>query len=117
MSAVAQSAGKEQGIEYSIYTFNMPVSGQKNANEWEKQDTKTERSDAISTAEKLLSSGKYSKVEIKQKYFDKKKNRNIDMTLKTYEAKPKMEINAFMILVFAIVCGGLAFAVTYFLSQ
>lgn len=109
------AADKDLGIEYSIYTFDMPVSGQKN--KWEKQDVKTEMADAMAAAEKLFKSGKYHKVEVKQKYFDKKKNRNIDMTLKVYEAKAKKEINVVAIFLFAIICGGIAFAVTYFLSK
>lgn len=116
MVSAAQQADKSQGIEYSIYTFDLTES-KKDESKAEKHGTKTEMSDAIDIAEKLLKSGKCGKVEVKQKYFDKKKNREIDTILKTFKAKPKMEINAIMILVFAILCGGLAFGATYFLSR
>ena len=118
MAQAGQAAmQQDQGIEYTIYTFDMPVSGQKSANKWEKQGTKTEMTDAVSHAEKLFKSGKFQKVEVKQKYFDKKKDRNIDMTLKVFEAKPKREINVFMIFAFAVLCGAAAFGITYFLAQ
>ena len=37
--------------------------------------------------------GKYQTVEIKQKYFDKKKNREIEVSLKTLEKKVKVKKN------------------------
>jgi len=117
MTDIEQETDKQQGIEYSIYTFDVPESGQNGQNKWEKRDIKTEISDAIATAKKLFKSGKYGKVEVKQKYFDKKKDRNIDVTLKIFEARSKREINIMIIFLFAILCGGLAFAVTYFLNR
>ncbi len=113
---MGQAAEKEQGIEYSIYTFDAPKGG-KSANKWERRDTQTEMAAAMKTAESLFASGKYQKVEVKQKYFDKKQNRNIDMTLKVYEARKKKEINIVAITLFAVLCGGLAYAITYLLTK
>lgn len=113
MATSAQQTDKTQGIEYSIYTFDASDGGKKG----EKQDVKSEMRDALALAEELVKSGKYKKVEVTQKYFDKKKNRNIDMTLKTLHAKKKLEINAAMIFVFAVLCGAVAFGLTYVLTS
>ena len=106
-----------QGIEYTVYTYGQAGVDDKKSAKWEKHNTKTEMAAAIAEAEKLYKSGKYKKVEVKQKYFDKKKNRNLDTTLKVYEHGKKREINIVMILLFAIVCGAIAFGVTYVLSK
>ncbi len=113
---VAQ-ASAEQGIEYTIYTFDYPDKGKTSDNKWEKQGTLHEMKEALDKAEELYKSGEYHKIEVKQKYFDKKKNRNIDMTLKILEKKKKREITALMVMVFAVLCGSIAFGVTYLLSQ
>ena len=111
MTKSPQKTDKLQGIEYIINTVDQ-ASG-----ESEKQDVKTEMTEALAAAEEMLKSGKYSKVEVRQKYFDKKKDRDIDVVLKVFEAKKKLEINAAMIFIFAVLCGGLAFAATYFLTR
>lgn len=103
---------KLQGLEFRIYTQDQSGKADK-----EPTATKTEMAEAFSAAEEMIQSGKYLKVEVKQKYFDKKKNRDVDMTLKVLHGKKKIEINATMIFVFAVLCGGLAFAVTYFLAR
>ena len=43
----------------------------------------------MAIAEKHLATQKFQKVEVKQKYFDKEKNRDIDVRLKLLEAKAK----------------------------
>lgn len=105
---------KSQGIEYSIYTFDPsdPKKGGR-SNTWLKRDTKTEINDALSIAEKLFKTGKYQKVEVKQKYFDQKSDRNIDTTLKVFEGRKRLEINVAMIFAFAVFCGAVAFGATY----
>lgn len=108
---MADQAQKDQGIEYTIYAVDM-AKGSSGA-----VGTMTDMAQAIEKAEEMIGSGAYLKVEIKQKYFDKKNGRNIDMTLKVFEAKKKFKINTAMIFVFAILCGGIAFAVTYFLTS
>lgn len=106
-------AEKAQGIEYAIYTFE----GAKGPAKWEKKETRSEMSEALAIAEKMFGSGQYSKIEVKQKYFDKKKNRNIDVTLKVFEGGKKFEINALVIFIFALVCGASAFGITWFLTR
>ena len=38
-------------------------------------------------AENIFLTGQYGKVEVKQKYFDQKQNRKVDITLKVFESK------------------------------
>ncbi len=106
-----------QGIEYTIYTFAKTDAGDQKNNKWEKHDSQGDMQQVLVKAEELFESGDYQKVEVKQKYFDKKKNRNIDMTLRVFEFEKKREISAFMILVFAVICGAAAFGLTYFLMK
>lgn len=112
--AAQKQQGKSQGIEYTIYTFDQSAGG-KSANKWQKRDTKSEMSAAITVAEDLFKTGKFKKVEIKQKYFDKKKNRDIDMTLKVYEGRGPISVT--MIFMVAVLCGVLAFVGTYFFAK
>ena len=112
-----QQKDKEQGIEYTIYTFDAPEAGEKSHNRWEKKAVQKEMTTALAQAEKMFRSGKYQKVEVKQKYFDKKSDRNIDLTLKVYEAGKGLEVNAALIFIFAVLCGVTAFAVTYYLTN
>ncbi len=106
----------EQGLEYTVYVYEAPENG-KGGGKWAKKDTHTVLAEAAKQAEEMFKGGKYPKVEIKQKYFDKAKNRNIDVTLKTLEHKKKREISPALILAFALFCGALAFAATYFLTK
>ncbi|MCB9990345.1 MAG: hypothetical protein H6867_03065 [Rhodospirillales bacterium] len=96
---MAGQAEKQQGIEYTIYTYAMKKDGAQS------QGTLTEMGQALSQAEQLLASKKYCKVEVKQKYFDKKQNRDINTTLKVYESKRIPLI--LIIAVFAVMlCAG-----------
>jgi len=106
----------DASIEYTIYTFDRPGGG-KAADQWEKHGTDSDMQGALKLAEQLFASGKYQKVEVKQKYFDKKKNRNIDITLRVFESEPQKSINIFLIVGFAIFCGAAAFGLTYFLTR
>lgn len=109
------AASKDQGIEYSVYTFEK-TKNPSDQNKWHKQGTQTDMGLAISAAERLFESGQYAKVEVKQKYFDKKQNRIVDVTLKVFqEQKKKKEINVFVIFLFAIACGAAAFTTTLYL--
>lgn len=106
---------QEQGIEYSVYSHDQPKGGQKGPTSWEKQDAFSDMAEALKKAESLFDTGQYSKVEVKQKYFDKKKNRNVDTVLRVYEGKKKKSHGTIYILLFAVLCGIIAFAVTYYL--
>ena len=116
MAGAAAKNPNMQGLEYTIYTYDQPRTNQKGQIKWEKKDTADDMGNALKKAEALFSSGDYQKVEVKQKYFDKKKNRNVDMTLRVYEAKAKKPIGAVHILIIAFLLGVMAFALTYFLA-
>lgn len=115
---MAQAASeKDQGIEYSVYTFEK-TKNPADQNKWHKQGSQSDMAKALIFAEQLFDSGQYSKVEVKQKYFDKKQDRNVDITLKIYEdGKQKSEVNVFVILLFAIACGAAAFTTTLYLTH
>lgn len=116
--AAIANKGDSSGIEFSIYAFEQPNGNNGSRPSWKKAGTKDERQSALTEAETLFSSGKYQKVEVKQKYYDKKKNRNIDVTLRVFESKAKRQVNiTAVLLVAALVSGGIAFAITYFLTK
>lgn len=109
------AAAAEQSIEYSIYVHHHPAS--KKSPSWEMVGaTTTNMKEAVKKAEDLHASGQYHKVEIKQKYFDPKNNRKIDMTLKVLETRAKKPVSLLMILFLAISCGVGAFGFTLFLA-
>lgn len=104
-------------IEYTIYTFDMPKPNQKGDNSWKKHATLDDMSKAMTEAEGLHSSGQFHKIEVKKKFFDQKKNRAVDMTLKTFETNPKKDRTILIAAVLAILGGGGAFAVCFFLTH
>ncbi|MCB1557019.1 MAG: hypothetical protein KDJ15_06875 [Alphaproteobacteria bacterium] len=109
----------EKGIEYTIYTFEHPDPESKSQPQWEKVETVMDRGSAIDKAEKLAGSGKFEKVEVKQTYFDQKKNRKIEITLKIIESKKafKFVFGVKSALALAVLSGLVAFAVTYLLGR
>lgn len=111
--AQAQSAG----IEYTIYTFDMPVPKQKGENSWKKHSTSEDMMKAMTEAESLHGTQKFQKIEVKKKFFDKKKNRVVDMTLKTYESKPKKDFTILIAVTLALIGGIGAFAASFFLTN
>lgn len=112
---MTQSAASsaEQSIEYSIYVHHHPAA--KKSPGWEMVGETNNMKEAMNKAESLHASGNYHKVEIKQKYFDPKNNRKIDMTLKVLESRAKRQIGLVTILLFALICGAAAFGLTVFL--
>ncbi|MCB9987921.1 MAG: hypothetical protein H6868_01155 [Rhodospirillales bacterium] len=118
MSGSPSPAIATQGIEYNIYVFDINDDSNK-AEEarWHKTDTMKDRAKALSHAEKLANSGKYEKIEVKQKYFDKKKNRDIDITLKTFAHKTQKDFGLILLVLASILCGAGAFALTYLLTK
>lgn len=95
----------------------MPVPKQKSQNSWKKHATIDDMGKAMNEAENLLASEKFQKIEVKKKFFDQKKNRVVDMTLKTFELTPKKDYSVMLAVLFAVLCGGGAFALSFFLSQ
>lgn len=103
-------------IEYTIYTFDMPVAKKKGDISWKKHSTSDDMGRAMAEAEGLLETQKYRKIEVKKKFFDQKKNRTVDMTLKIFETEPKKDYTIPLAAACAILGSGGAFALTYFLT-
>lgn len=115
-AAIQAQSGAAQGIEYTIYTYETGSDGKER---WQKESVLNDMDKALRNAEQLIDKGPYRKVEVKQKYFDKKTNRVVDMTLKTYESNRKDYQGLVVVLcfLFAVLCGAGAFAAAYFLTQ
>lgn len=103
-------------IEYNIYTFDMPNGKKKGDAKWKLTKTLNDMNAAMKEAENLHQSKKFHKVEVKQKFFDEKKNRTVDMTLKSFEQKPPSNLGLYIALVGSVAAGVIAFAATYFLT-
>lgn len=104
-------------IEYTIYTFDMPKAKQKADSSWKKHSTLDDMGRAMNEAESLHQTQKYQKIEVKKKFFDQKKNRVIDMTLKVYESKPRKDNTMMIAAMVAVIGGAVAFAASFFLTQ
>lgn len=104
-------------IEYTIYTFDMPKTRQKGDNSWKKHASLDDMTKAISEAETLHNSQKFQKIEVKKKFFDQKKNRTVDMTLKVYESRPKKNYTVLFLILLAVLGTGGAFAASFFLTK
>lgn len=104
-------------IEYTIYTFDMPKAKQKGDNSWKKHSCVDDMVRAMNEAETLHQTQKYQKIEVKKKFFDQKKNRTVDMTLKTFESKPKKDYNMLLLILLAVLGTGGAFAASFFLTK
>ena len=102
-------------IEYNIYTYDWP-SGKKAQSKWKLNSTVSDMKEAMSKAEKLHESEKFQKVEVKQKFFDQKTNRKVDMTLKTFESKPPSNMGIVIAGCGAVLAGIIAFAATFMLA-
>lgn len=114
--AVVASPPPAAQIEYSIYTFDMPKGKQKGQSKWQKHATLDDMIKAMAEAQNLYESEKYQKIEVKKKFFDQKKNRIVDMTLKVYECAPKKDFSTMIAIGFALFCGAGAFAASFFLA-
>lgn len=91
-----------QDIAYSIYTFAHEHCTADGICKWAKHSSVLVRQEALDEAKGLFGSGKYRKVEVKQRYFDQKKECHIDMTLKVYEDKKHGKSTTNMVTVFCL---------------
>jgi hypothetical protein len=108
---MANAKSSDAGIEYTIFT-------QKPGEGLQPQGMTNEMEKALATADKLLETGEYEKIEVKQKYFDKKANRQVEGTLKTLTyKKPSGILPIIGLLVLAVAAGGGSFAAAYFLTR
>jgi predicted transglutaminase-like protease len=103
-------------IEYSIYTFDMPVPG-KEQSKWNKHNTLTDMDKAIGEAKELLGTKKFMKIEVKKKFVDEKTGRAVDMTLKTFELAPKKDFGVAIAVMVALLLGALAFGASFYFTQ
>lgn len=110
-------AAASAGIEYTVYTYDMPSPKQKGDSSWKKHATLDDMVKAMAEAENLYGTQKFQKIEVKKKFFDQKKNRVVDMTLKTYELKPKKDYTFVLVAVLAVLGGIGAFVASFFLTQ
>lgn len=69
-------------IEYNVYSYSNDDSPRSC---WQKCGTSEEPLSAISQAETLFRSGQYKKVEVKQRYYDRRTQQNIDETWRVFE--------------------------------
>lgn len=106
------SSAKDSSIEYTVITTDAKTGAA------QAQGMTNEMDKAISSAEKLLTTGDYAKIEIRQKYFDKKANRQVEGTLKTLEyKKPSSILPLVGLMLLAVAAGGGSFAGAYFLTR
>ncbi len=115
--AVVRTQPPPPEIEYSIYTFDMPNGSQKGANKWQRAAVMSDMVEAMKQAESLHGTGKYQKIEVKKKFFDMKKNRSVDMTLKVWESKIKKDHTLAILLVLAVLGGVGAFFASFLLGK
>lgn len=97
-------------IEYTIYTFDVPVAKKKGDISWKKHATITDMTQAMTEAQNLIGTDKFQKIEVKKKFFDPKQNRPIDMTVKVLHARRKKGFFLPLAAVCAALCGGGMFA-------
>ena len=114
---MSQVQAQSAGIEYTIYTFDMPKARQKGDHSWKKHATLEDMVKAMNEAETLHQTQKFQKIEVKKKFFDQKKNRTVDMTLKIFEANPKKDYTIAIVAGMALLCGIGAFAASFILTQ
>lgn len=99
-------------IEYNIYSYSNDDSPRAC---WQKCGSADHAESAIHHAETLYSSGQFKKVEVKQKYYDLRTQRNIDETWRVFEKGRRTSPSAW-IMGFAITSAIVAFAVTYMMA-
>jgi chromatin segregation and condensation protein Rec8/ScpA/Scc1 (kleisin family) len=90
---------------------------QKGDNSWKKHSSLDDMTKAMHEAENLHHTRKYQKIEVKKKFFDQKKNRTVDMTLKIFESTPKKDFTTLFLILLAVLGTGGAFALSFFLTK
>lgn len=93
--------------EYTIYAYNKYCENTIGHNQWQCLSSSDNATKAIEDARILFDSSKFQKIEIKKKFFDKKKDRYAVSTFKVFDNKPKtkMLIIATAILLTALALG------------
>lgn len=107
-------ADKEEGIEYSIHVCPHPSDDAEGEPEWQQLESTDNMDQALKKAEAISYTGEYHKVEVKKKFQDPENDRTIEMTLKLYEGKAKRPATLMEIIIVAVLCGILAFLLSFF---
>ena len=110
-------AEKNKAIEYSVYVYHNDDKKKKGGKPWEMVSVTENMDKAFKSAEELIGSREYPKVEVKKKFFDEKNNRTVDITLKVLEGKVKKPIGVGTLTLIALICGAAAFALAFFNSN
>jgi hypothetical protein len=100
-------------IEYNIYSYSNDDNPRAC---WQKCGSAAHADSAIDHAETLFNSGLFRKVEVKQKYFDRKSGQNIDETWRVFE-KTRRTSPSSRIMGFAMASAMIAFALTYMMAS
>lgn len=100
-------------IEYNIYSYSNDDSPRAC---WQKCGSASRPDSAIVHAEALFKSGQYSKVEVKQRYFDHHSQRNVDETWHVFEAGNRISMPSSWTLMVSVLIAILAFSLAYILT-
>ena len=82
MTTTIESARHTSQPEYAIYTFEPAERGRK---VWTRHAVWPDMHAAIGQAEQLYASRKFVKVEVTKKFFDNRRHRMVNSTLKVFE--------------------------------
>lgn len=78
-------AASTASAQYLIYTFEFPSDGQRTQSAWHRYASLADEELALAQAQILSDTNKYRRIEVKKKYFDSRRGRAIDTTLRVYE--------------------------------
>jgi hypothetical protein len=110
VSANPRPADRE--AEYSLYVFDRALPGK-----WEKHQSFRMEREAVNQARYLFGTGNYPRIEIKKTYFDRRAQRQKDVTFKTFGRKLRKNQSSPLIRVGIALAFGLAALVLTYLSS
>lgn len=100
-------------IEYNIYSYSNDDNPRAC---WQKCGSATRPDSAIIHAEELFKSGQYSKIEVKQRYFDHYSQRNVDETWHVLEKNGRLSMPSSWTLMVSGLIAILAFSLVYIIT-
>lgn len=83
---------------------------------WNTHETVHDMHKAMSSAEKLFESDKYTEVKVEKAFFDPKNKRQVTTTILERKKGNKKSFLTFYLLIFAVMIGVLSFVLTYLLA-
>ncbi len=98
----------QESQEFTVYSFENP--DRRLRSRWHRHDSTPDGERAVALARTLYDSGRYHRIEVKRKVFDRRINRHVDTTFRTYENRRRLRFGFTAIVAFAALCGGIAFA-------